>query len=507
MARKAPERLMLREEAEIKFFIHDLRVQKFFHHLISIHQNLIECYQEHGLEEVERHQDYVERLKRAREKSHEARQAYELSVKSHSNSEQVIETGREYIDATLEACRVALLPHWRDFDAFVEPLPPDAACRNLSSAFNEVKAWVGAIDRRIVNFIRFRDDEVPMRPLAASQRIRTDVENHLRYYVRSAGKKRLEIKLGRLDSGFIFADQPRFDRLLFNLVMNAVDAMRDKRAGVITIEVKSTDLVTAVEISDEGKGMAEDKIEHILHSEKDMTGELHSLGFRFVRQTVNAFNGKIYIESEVGKGTTIRLVFPRYHAEEEAELQKPSTTHSPTGEALPIPEAVLEHVEQADRAGEIVLDDYCKSLAPLPGCIFSIGVNTKGVVDHFVHKAYDPDWMMGHDDLAPMLYEAVFRGRYETDDKYGSALILKSPHKIEEYYDLRNIPELIREPQNGNRMLHNEYIRIARHLIHSGMAPDTRVYITYRERLFTAQNQMFSDDPFPLSELAEHALL
>lgn len=501
---------MTAEEQEIKFFIHDLRVQKFLHHLLNIHKSLMDCYAEHGLDDtLNRHHDYIDRLRGALSRAHEKRGTYEVTVKSRGESAEVIQSGRDYIESTLEACRIGLLPHWRDWEPFVRELPQDALCRKLESRFNEVKAWIGAIDRRIVNFVRFRDQEVPMEPVAMSSKIRQYVDGQLRYYVRAAGSKRLEIRLGRLDPGYVYADRPRFNRLLFNLTMNACDAMRHKRIGTILVEVRSTDTVVSLEVTDEGTGMSPEKVEEILHDTKDLKGELHSLGFMFVRQTVKAFNGKIYVDSVVGKGTKIKIAFPRYHVEEdEGSLQPIPETHDPTGEAIAVLERAKHHVKNADQAGKIVVDDYCKSLAPLPGCLFSIGVHPDtGLVDHFVHKAYDPDWMMGHDDLAPMLFEAVFRGRYETDDKCGTALILKSPHKMDEYYDLRKTPEAERSRRPYLRLIHNEYVLIARHLIESGMDGTTMVYITNLEQCFSKVGQSFSGDPFPLTELAQQQLV
>jgi signal transduction histidine kinase len=497
------------EEAEIKFFIHDLRVQKHLHHLINIHQQLIGCYHAANLDATAtRHEDYLERLKRVRERAHEARVAYELAVRNKEGAEAVIRTGRVYIDKTLEVCRISLLPHWRDFSAFVEELPADAQCRRLETGFNECKAWLGSIDRRIIDFTRYNDREVPMEALEVAELIRSYVDKTLRYYVRTISSKRLEIRMGLLDAGYIYADRPRFKRLLFNLVMNAVDAMRHRKAGTILLEVKSSELIVSLEATDEGVGMSPDKVDQILHSEKDLTGELHSLGFRFVRQTVESFHGKIYVESEEGRGTTIRMDFPRYFPEEGESLSKPQVTHDPTGDPLAIElPGQPARVEGTERTGAIILEDFHSSKAQLPGCLFSIGIEPSGAVDHFVHRSYDPDWMMGHDDLAPMLYEAVFRGRYETDDRTGTALILKSPHKLEEYFDLRGVKKEERQREFGLRMMHNEYVLIARHLVSTGMDAETKVFATLIEQCFTRFGQKFTADPFALRELAEQPLL
>ena len=311
----------VKEAAEIKFFIHDLRVEKFFRQLIVIHEKLVNSYNENNMADVaKRHLEYLNRLTLAMSRAHISRINYETTVKSHLDEASVISSGRTYIADTLEVCRLSLLPHWRDFQEFVSLIPQDSGALNLESSFNEIKSWIGAIDRRIVNFTRYRDEEVPMKAIPVGRQIRKYVDEQLRYYVRSVGSKRLEIRLGQLRPGLIYADIPRFNRLLFNLVMNACDAMRQKKTGIILIEVYSTDLVVKVEITDEGVGMSSEKLEEILTRDSSLSGELHSLGFVFVRQTVKSFTGKLYVESELDRGTKISLVFPRYFTEDDQLL-------------------------------------------------------------------------------------------------------------------------------------------------------------------------------------------
>ncbi len=494
--------------AEIKFFIHDLRVEKFFHQLVAIHKRLIAAYEEEGLDEVRaQHQGYLDRLTASLEATREAREAYEIAVKGFASGDMVLDKGRAYIDATLETCRIALLPHWRDFKDFVSHLPHGAKARALENSFNESKAWIGAIDRRIVDFVRYSDGEGPMMPMAVHTRVESYVEEHLRYYVRGASDKRLDVRLGHLDRCHIYADAAAFNRLLFNLTMNAVDAMRHRKSGVILYQVFAEPHTVRVEVTDEGKGMPPEKVQQILHSQKDLTGELHSLGFVFVRKVVALLNGKIDVESTEGVGTKIKLVFPRYLADEPVPTEAPALGLPDEEDEEGARGAGHDGVAEADRAGAIVVDDFCKSLAPTPGCLFSIAIEPGGRVDHFMHKPYDPDWMMGHDDLAPMIYEAVVRGRYETDEVDGAALILKTPLNREEYWELREVPREERESEPTRRRIHDEIVRIGRHLVNTGMDADTPVHLTQKDYLFEHFGQTFSRDPFPLSELAAQPLL
>ncbi len=64
-------------------------------------------------------------------------------------------------------------------------------------------------------------------------------------------------------------------------------------------------------VRDIGSGIPAEKIEQLLTDKKNLDGELHSLGFVFVRQTVAEFNGSLSIDSVIDKGTTISIFLPR----------------------------------------------------------------------------------------------------------------------------------------------------------------------------------------------------
>ena len=79
-------------------------------------------------------------------------------------------------------------------------------------------------------------------------------------------------------------------------------------------------------IEDTGKGIPEDKIETItspfsrVNSDPYLTEEGTGLGLTIVKSLMNLHHGKLIIESTVGVGTTVKLLFPRVIEEIKTEV-------------------------------------------------------------------------------------------------------------------------------------------------------------------------------------------
>lgn len=96
---------------------------------------------------------------------------------------------------------------------------------------------------------------------------------------------------------------------LLNLIQNALDAM--KGGGTLGVTVRRDRASAIVEVHDSGHGMSDEVRERAFEpffSTKGANGS--GLGLAEVYGFVKRHNGRVEIESEVGRGTTVRLVFP-----------------------------------------------------------------------------------------------------------------------------------------------------------------------------------------------------
>ena len=156
--------------------------------------------------------------------------------------------------------------------------------------------------------------------------------------------------------------------------------------------------------------------------------------------------------------------------------------------------------------GEIIFADYKISDAPFPGSIFAIGVTEEETIDFFTHRPYEREWNITHEDLSPMLFEAAVRGRLEDDEDKTPVLILKAPISVREYFDFREVPEADRSAERFVAMVHDEYVRIARKLIDTGLPTEIGVHLTDVQKFFQESTELLETEPFPLDLLAKQRL-
>jgi signal transduction histidine kinase len=107
---------------------------------------------------------------------------------------------------------------------------------------------------------------------------------------------------------FALADAERVEKVMENLLINAVEAMNEK-PGTLTITAGTAEGKAFFSVTDTGQGMSEDFLQHQLFRPFSTT-KIHGIGLGLYtcREVIRANGGNIEVESELHSGTTFRVV-------------------------------------------------------------------------------------------------------------------------------------------------------------------------------------------------------
>ncbi len=126
------------------------------------------------------------------------------------------------------------------------------------------------------------------------------------------------------------ADQVKISQILMNLVGNSIKFTKD---GDIWVRVKKIDnegdnYNIKFEVEDNGIGITQEKQEHLFESFSQGSIQINrkyggtGLGLSIVKGLIDILKGKIYLKSELEKGTTFFFELPLLHSHEEIKVKK-----------------------------------------------------------------------------------------------------------------------------------------------------------------------------------------
>ncbi|WP_321447062.1 cell cycle histidine kinase CckA [uncultured Cohaesibacter sp.] len=281
------------------------------------------------------------------------------------------------------------------------------------------------------------------------------------------------------------ADLNQLEQVIVNLAVNARDAMPD--GGHLTIQTRNMgkdeaeempykQLETAdyvlLEVVDSGTGIPadiRDKIFEPFFSTKDV-GKGTGLGLSTVYGIIKQTGGFIFLESEMGEGTTFRIFLPRYVEEAKAATIDAVATDDPEQQALEV---------AADEAGKEVVSEAPPAVTDLTGNATILLVEDEEAVRAFAARA-----------LASRGYQVYEAG--------SGAEALELIHEIDEPIDLV-VSDVVMPEMDGPTML-GELRKIRPELkviFMSGYAEEA-----FRKNLPDNEEFGFLPKPFSLKQLA-----
>jgi len=173
--------------------------------------------------------------------------------------------------------------------------------------------------QQILTFARQSDEEI--KPIQVDFIIKEVLK-----FVRSSIPTTIEIKQNIVNDSFIMGNSSQFHRIMMNLCTNAAYAMED-RGGTLEISLKNMIIdqvpmrgkyhlkpgdYIEIKVSDTGEGIDPQIIDKIFEPYFTTKGptEGTGMGLALVHGIIETYNGKIFVESTLGKGTAFTMYLP-----------------------------------------------------------------------------------------------------------------------------------------------------------------------------------------------------
>ncbi|HET8991685.1 MAG TPA: ATP-binding protein [Candidatus Saccharimonadales bacterium] len=133
---------------------------------------------------------------------------------------------------------------------------------------------------------------------------------------------------------YAYVDPDRLREVITNLFDNAVKYTPE---GKITMGLTGNEQVVQCFIKDTGAGIPKEDLPHLFQKfyrvDNSATRTIGGtgLGLFICRKIVELYNGRIWVESELGKGSTFYINFPRLSTDKASQLQSQATTPAVAG--------------------------------------------------------------------------------------------------------------------------------------------------------------------------------
>jgi GGDEF domain-containing protein len=170
----------------------------------------------------------------------------------------------------------------------------------------------------------------------------------------------------------VYGDREKIEQILTNLLGNAIKFTPEGGEIVFLAKViQGVGNMVSISVRDSGIGIPEDQTEKIFEKFHQVEGSLHrsvsgtGLGLAITKGLVEQHRGKIWVESEVGKGSTFTFTLPVAKGEKrepqfrlilDREFQRVQATASHLTLFL------IEILDQEDRGTEDMIDQLEESV-------------------------------------------------------------------------------------------------------------------------------------------------
>jgi len=180
-----------------------------------------------------------------------------------------------------------------------------------SEEFHELTKIISAESRRIDTIIQqFLKFARPAKLNLERTNLNELIESTVLLLKSQAEQQNVEITTHLLLQPQLLLDKNQMKQALLNLIRNSLEAVQEK--GSIEVRTSLTEFKNEIilEISDTGEGIDRETLPKIFNLYFTSKPKGTGLGLSLVHKIISQHNGRIEVDSEVGKGTTFYIYLP-----------------------------------------------------------------------------------------------------------------------------------------------------------------------------------------------------
>jgi len=248
--------------------------------------------------EIERAQDKLEEL-------------YEQERKVRKELEAEVERRIEFTRALVHELKTPLTPVLSSSELLVSELHEEP----WASVARNIHRGAANLSNRVDELLDLAKGEIGMLEVhpgsVDAQQLLRGIADDMGALVSSNGQS-LELGLGP-SLPMVWADEERLRQVVLNLLINA--SKFTPEGGKITLKAREEDGHLVIEVQDTGSGILEEEQERLFQpyhrqvSDRERLSGL-GLGLALCKYLVELHNGKIWVESKMGEGSTFAFTIP-----------------------------------------------------------------------------------------------------------------------------------------------------------------------------------------------------
>lgn len=186
--------------------------------------------------------------------------------------------------------------------------PIEDSSQRTNTLVNKLQGEIQSLNKLLTNFLSFA---VPTSSQKTTFKVIDLLDETVDFFSAEFTKRNVVIHKEHNDNDTILhGDRNALRQVLFNIIINAIQAM-EKKEKILTFHIEKSNTSSVIlSISDNGTGIQKSKIGKIFDIFYTTKPGGSGFGLAIAKRIVNDHKGKIWVKSFVGEGTTFYIELP-----------------------------------------------------------------------------------------------------------------------------------------------------------------------------------------------------